>query len=85
MQLAVTSRAKFYKNSDNLIETIFKHFKDFWVTLLVAIFWLAASASWANGIINIQYTAEPKNWIFRNTDKVSSELPGYCFLAGSQA
>ena len=82
MQLAETSRAKNYKTP---LISLSKHFKDFWVTLLVAIFWLAASASWANGIINIQYTAEPKNWIFRNTDKVSSEFPGYFNLAGSQA
>lgn len=56
-----------YANEPKFFPTV-----DFWVTLLVAIFWLAASASWANAVINMKYTADPTHWIFRNTDKENS-------------
>merc|ERR1711976_821726 len=37
---------------------------DFCLTAILAIFWLAASAAWANGVINMKYAADPSNWIF---------------------
>ena len=41
------------------------------MTVIVAVFWLAASAAWANGVINMKYTSDPTNWIYRNTKMVS--------------
>jgi hypothetical protein len=46
-------------------------FQDFCMTVIVAVFWLAASAAWANGVINMKYTSDPTNWIYRNTKMVS--------------
>lgn len=40
---------------------------DFCLTVIVAVFWLSASAAWANGILNLKQTADPAYWIFRNT------------------
>jgi len=37
---------------------------DFCLTAILAVFWLAASAAWANGVINMKYAANPDNWIF---------------------
>ena len=34
------------------------------MTAILAVFWLAASAAWANGVINMKYAANPDNWIF---------------------
>ena len=30
----------------------------------MAVFWLSASAAWANGVINMKHQADPNNWIF---------------------
>ena len=40
------------------------------MTVIVAVFWLSASAAWANGVINLKYIADPNSWIFRNTNLV---------------
>ena len=45
-------------------------FQDFCLTVIVAVFWLSASAAWANGVINLKYIADPNSWIFRNTNLV---------------
>eukprot|EP00093_Oithona_nana_P009621 09621.XXX_359920_361432_1 [CDS] Oithona nana genome sequencing. len=43
---------------------------DFCLTAILAIFWLAASAAWANGVINMKYAANPDNWIFDSSDSI---------------
>jgi len=42
---------------------------DFCFTVIVAVFWLSASAAWANGVINMKYAANPNNFLFN--DKMS--------------
>ncbi len=37
---------------------------DFVFTVIVAVFWLSASAAWANGVINMKYAVDPDKWIF---------------------
>ena len=44
--------------------------QDFCLTAILAIFWLAASAAWANGVINMKYAANPDNWIFDSSDSI---------------
>jgi hypothetical protein len=53
--------------------------------VIVAVFWLSASAAWANGILNLKQTADPAYWIFRNTQLVigqnlSKPLKGCMYL-----
>ena len=43
---------------------------DFCFTVVIAVFWLSASAAWANGVITMKYSTDPDNFLF---DKV-----GYC-------
>jgi len=43
---------------------------DFCFTVIVAIFWLSASAAWANGVINMKYAANPNNWLFQDKDSI---------------
>lgn len=38
-------------------------FYDFCFTVIVAVFWLSASAAWANGVSNLKYVANPDNWL----------------------
>lgn len=37
---------------------------DFCFTVIVAVFWLAASAAWANGVIGLKNAAASENWLF---------------------
>ena len=32
--------------------------------MIVAVFWLAASAAWANGVIGLKNAAASENWLF---------------------
>jgi len=43
---------------------------DFVFTVIVAVFWLSASAAWANGVIGMKYAANPENWIFTSTSSI---------------
>ncbi|CAB4063460.1 unnamed protein product [Lepeophtheirus salmonis] len=36
---------------------------DFWFTLVIAVFWLSASAAWTNGLITLKWIASAE-WIF---------------------
>ena len=36
----------------------------------MAVFWLSASAAWANGVIGMKYEANPDNWIFSSGSSV---------------
>lgn len=38
--------------------------QDFCFTVIVAVFWLAASAAWANGVIGLKNAAASENWLF---------------------
>jgi len=37
---------------------------DFCFTVILAVFWLSASAAWANGVINMKFASDPDNWLF---------------------
>jgi len=37
---------------------------DFVFTVVIAVFWLSASAAWANGVITLKAVADPNSWIF---------------------
>jgi len=43
---------------------------DFVFTVIVAVFWLSASAAWANGVVGMKYEANPDNWIFSSPTSV---------------
>lgn len=43
---------------------------DFCFTVIVAVFWLSASAAWANGVINMKYAADPNSWLFEDKDSI---------------
>jgi len=43
---------------------------DFCFTVIVAVFWLSASAAWANGVINMKYAADPNTWLFKEEDSI---------------
>jgi len=43
---------------------------DFCFTVIVAIFWLSASAAWANGVINMKYAANPNDWLFNDDESI---------------
>jgi len=49
---------------------------DFCFTAIVAIFWLSASAAWANGVINMKYAANPNNWLFEEGDSICERQDG---------
>merc|ERR1712242_492902 len=49
---------------------------DFCFTAIVAIFWLSASAAWANGVINMKYAANPNNWLFEEGDSICEKQDG---------
>jgi len=37
---------------------------DFYITALLAFFWLAGSSAWANGLSNMKVVGDPDNWIY---------------------
>jgi len=43
---------------------------DFCFTVIVAVFWLSASAAWANGVINMKYAADPNSWLFQDVESI---------------
>jgi len=45
---------------------------DFGFTVIVAVFWLAASSAWANGVVNMKYVADPTSWIYKHGDMAPS-------------
>jgi len=38
-------------------------FYDFCLTVMIAVFWLSASAAWANGISGLKLVGDPDNWL----------------------
>jgi hypothetical protein len=44
--------------------------QDFCFTVIVAVFWLSASAAWANGVINLKYAANPDHWLYDSKDSI---------------
>jgi len=38
-------------------------FYDFCFTVIIAVFWLSASAAWANGVSGLKVVADPDNWL----------------------
>ena len=36
----------------------------------MAVFWLSASAAWANGVINMKYAADPDSWLFNDASSL---------------
>jgi len=48
---------------------------DFMVSSVVAMFWLAGSAAWANGLTGLKFACNPTNWLYR------SEYGGVCAKA----
>jgi len=43
---------------------------DFCFTVILAVFWLSASAAWANGVINMKFASDPNNWLFDEEDSI---------------
>ena len=39
---------------------------DFMVAAVLAMFWLAASAAWANGLTGLKFACNPENWLYRS-------------------
>ena len=58
------------------MQICFNFFQDFCFTAIVAIFWLSASAAWANGVINMKYAANPNNWLFEEGDSICERQDG---------
>lgn len=50
-------------------------FQDFCFTVIVAVFWLSASAAWANGVINMKYAANPDDWLFTSKSSICYLTP----------
>jgi len=48
---------------------------DFCFTVIVAVFWLSASAAWANGVVNMKYAANPNNWLFDDPASICYKNP----------
>ena len=42
-------------------------FQDFCFTVVIAVFWLSASAAWANGVSNLKFVVDPDNWLVQPT------------------
>ena len=38
----------------------------------MAVFWLAASSAWANGVVNMKSVADPTSWIYKAGDLAPS-------------
>ena len=38
-------------------------FQDFVFTVIIAVFWLSASAAWANGVIGLKSATDDSSWI----------------------
>jgi len=45
-------------------------FYDFLFTVMVSVFWLSASAAWANGVVTLKWIADPANWIFLSDQSI---------------
>lgn len=43
---------------------------DFVFTVMVSVFWLSASAAWANGVVTLKWIADPVNWIFDSDNSI---------------
>jgi hypothetical protein len=39
----------------------------------MAVFWLSASAAWANGVINMKYAADPDSWLFKDASSMCEQ------------
>jgi len=50
---------------------------DFMVSAVLAMFWLASSAAWANGLTGLKFACNPENWLYR------SEYGGVCAKASN--
>ena len=46
---------------------------DFMVSAVLAMFWLAGSAAWANGLTGLKFACNPDNWLYR-WGRTSSDL-----------
>jgi len=46
---------------------------DFGFTVIMAVFWLSASAAWANGVINMKYAADPDSWLFNDASSMCEQ------------
>jgi len=46
---------------------------DFCFTVIMAVFWLSASAAWANGVINMKYAADPDSWLFKDASSMCQQ------------
>ena len=64
--------------------TFFSLFKDFCFTVIVAVFWLSASAAWANGVVSLK-NATGESWLLtselspcKKTGDVFSRGIQYC-------
>jgi len=53
---------------------------DFCFTVIVAVFWLSASAAWANGVINMKYAADPNSWLFQDEDSICQKTTNNTFV-----
>ena len=42
----------------------------------MAVFWLSASAAWANGVVGMKYAANPDNWIFTSKSSICKLAEG---------
>jgi len=50
---------------------------DFLVTLLLALFWLAGSSAWGNGLSGLKSSCNPETWIYNN----EKEYAAICYKA----
>lgn len=53
---------------------------DFCFTCIVAVFWLAASAAWANGVIGMKYAANPETWIFGSVNSICQQTDHHTYV-----
>lgn len=50
---------------------------DFCFTLIVAVFWLSASAAWANGVISLKTAADTEDWLTTTNVTVCFQKDGH--------
>ena len=59
--------------------------QDFCFTVVIAVFWLSASAAWANGVITMKIVADPSNWLYTTQRSICQKNSNQRFVSSKVA